>query len=630
MRRIFIVAILGSLPWLAQSQESQHFIQCAQSQQVAMVPNGGDCGSPEYITYQAWSGADQDLRAILSHDGDPLSLWVNAELDASWQLVWHFDRLTGPNLPDHSEQMGSSVDTALTKFGSGSLALWEKYLVSIYIDNGQDQVLMDWVHVHVMDGAKGQVAPLHYGFDLDNLSLTAPLDDWGRSKVTAGPLFSGNGNRRSDLNLPAEKMLNRCFYPAFGMVNNTLKPGASSRAGDGYMRLMNPAVSTVAGLEQPYAAVCEDYNPYTYDFCGDPCGAFSQAVPYDDFQNHDASTCSNVEVNLHPTHLTGEEAFYAFSFRIPLGFVESEMVGPEGELGHNRREVIAEFIQPNWPVEGDAVGYPCSPSMQVIYLGEGMMGVQYGIKGYNGCAFGPWPCPKGEWVDLAFHVKWAMMTEDAPTDANGTGLFEVWINTGEGYVKQCLKPATEYFQAKRDFGEGEDALAPFIPSSDQATVFGPNMVTPNPAFLSLKSKRAVAYEGACGLNFTNSVDFDELRIGATLTDVTLPGTLIKEGIGPCDSESHAQTRNFEFDLNDEVQVYPNPVEDGMVTVSWSHDWLPATLEIVDLMGRTVVVHELGLDAGSKKLIDLQSLTTGSYVVRLSTLNRVQTETLVIR
>ena len=634
MKHALLIAMLGCLPWLAQSQNAgSPIIRTSGMQWISFLPDGEDCDNPSYQPYTEWADTSVNQRAVLLHSGDPLELWTQWNPLPDWELVWHLDRLTGPNLPDHAELSGDEVDTTLTKFSTSQQSLWEKYLLTLYRihpETGNPEIA-DWMHVHVMEGAHGEAYPLHHGFDQTNLSVSAPQDELGRGKVTSGPLFSGNGNRRSDLNPTSEKMLNMCIYPAYGMPNDLSKPGASSRQGDGYLRVYNPAVSTVTGLENPYSTVCEGFNPFTYDFCNDPCGSFAEAVSYDDYLQHETSICSNVEVNVHPTHLVGEEFYYGFSFRIPVSFIEHEMVGPEGELGHNRREVVAEFLQPGWPIDVETAGYPCSPTFQLIYLGDGMMGIQYGVKGYNRCAFGPWPCEKGAWVDVAMRIRWADIYSTNMTIDSEAGLFELWLNHGEGYLKQCLTPATEYYQDKRDFGEGEDALRPFNPSEDQTTLYGANLVNPNPAYLSLKSKRAVAYNGACGLDFTSSVDFDELRMGTALEEVIVPGSEVLQGTGPCDAPvSFTQNKQLELERNRQVTVFPNPCSDGRVTVRWEEDWSPHTVEILDLNGRSVLQHQTDLMDDHQAELHLPHLPPGAYLVRLDAGNRVQTETLVIR
>ena len=609
----------------AQSQATSPIIRSTEMEWINLVPDGENCEAPTFQSYQDWTGLEPDsYRTAFIADGQELELWTETFTAPVWQLLWKIDRLTGPNLPEHIELSGEEVNTQLYFYPTSGRLPYEKYLVSLYRINPLTaaEEFTDWIHVFVLPDGLGMEQALHYGFDQGNLSATAPVDAYGRGKVTKGPLFSGTGNRRSDLNPISEKANDLCFYGAYGTASDNTKPGQSSRGGDGYMTVFNPPTSKISGVEQPLDQVCEPYNPFTYDFCSDACGVFDEAVPYEAFIDHQLSLCSNVEVNVHTHHQTGSESYYGFSFRIPEGFVEEGMnTDGTNALGNERRHILAEFMQPDWPISAEDASYPCSPLFQLMYLGDNNLAIQYGLKGFNQCAFGPWLIEKGEWVDVIIHMRWEHILDDnAPAEAFGDeGLFEIWLNrAGGGYEKLCLLPSTDDYQDKRAFGDHPLNTTPFSATPDSKTVFGPNLINPNPAYLSLKSKRAVGYNGTCGMDFISAVHHDELRVGQGFDEVMIPGAEVLDNASlscqPEDFSGAMLSKASWEEIEKEITVYPNPATEW-VNVESATASTYVKVSLLDLGGRTVYSERFEAIGGQLMTrVPVQGLNPGMYVL----------------
>lgn len=89
------------------------------------------------------------------------------------------------------------------------------------------------------------------------------------------------------------------------------------------------------------------------------------------------------------------------------------------------------------------------------------------------------PIRKGEWLDVVFHIGWS---------SGATGFVEAWLN-------------------------GQPLITPQRP---QHRVFGPNMWNAYPHFLKVGLYRTSE------ITTTNSVYFDEVRVGGSYAEVALP------------------------------------------------------------------------------------------------------------
>ncbi len=113
----------------------------------------------------------------------------------------------------------------------------------------------------------------------------------------------------------------------------------------------------------------------------------------------------------------------------------------------------------------------------VLRDGVSTMVITYGLQGINKQIVATQVIQKGEWIDLRFHIRWSMGND---------GYIEAWKNG---------QPITAF--------NGLDHR-----------VFGPNMYNETPAYLKLGLYRADGFET------TNSVYFDEVRVGRRFADVS--------------------------------------------------------------------------------------------------------------
>lgn len=89
-----------------------------------------------------------------------------------------------------------------------------------------------------------------------------------------------------------------------------------------------------------------------------------------------------------------------------------------------------------------------------------------------------------------------------------------------------------------------------------------------------------------------------------------------------------KTTNVEILTSNTFAVFPNPVSDN-VTINWSKDWSgTAQMSIVDMTGR--VVMQNNLNTSSVSTINLQSLTSGVYFIKINSGKQQHTEKLIIQ
>jgi hypothetical protein len=65
-----------------------------------------------------------------------------------------------------------------------------------------------------------------------------------------------------------------------------------------------------------------------------------------------------------------------------------------------------------------------------------------------------------------------------------------------------------------------------------------------------------------------------------------------------------------------MQVYPNPT-DGMFTIELPATNASATITIIDVLGKTVLVREVDNAQGSRASINLLDVAAGSYIIKVT-------------
>lgn len=81
-----------------------------------------------------------------------------------------------------------------------------------------------------------------------------------------------------------------------------------------------------------------------------------------------------------------------------------------------------------------------------------------------------------------------------------------------------------------------------------------------------------------------------------------------------------------YDLNAKFKLFPNPSNDGMVTIE-AAGFTPTKVEVINLLGAVVLSQNAKLE--EKMKLDLSSLPEGTYFVRMSSANKVTSEKLII-
>jgi hypothetical protein len=209
------------------------------------------------------------------------------------------------------------------------------------------------------------------------------------------------------------------------------------------------------------------------ELVSDPCRAGKSAVkitvkPGDQRQNK-----NRAEITIRNEDGLETEGWYAWSFMIPKDFKDT--------VGAGVRQTMGQFHD----MKSDGVSWDDfegkGPPLSIRYGSDGKacgISIWYGISGVNRKEVARVHFEKGEWVDLMFHIKWAL--DDSAFVA--------------AYVDG--KPVTP--------NNGQDHK-----------VYGRNMFHEYPVYLRLGIYRSE------GFKTTNSVYYDELRIGATRREVEL-------------------------------------------------------------------------------------------------------------
>ena len=612
--KLTLFTALASLSFAASAQ-SGNIIQTKGAQRAAYVQEAG-CFQPQFTTYEEWSEGSEHFEAQMMHSGEQLMFWHDQDWGEGWNVEWHLDRLTGPGLPHHQEFFVASGTQTIDHISGTNNPYFDKYLISLYREHEVTgvRVLLDWEHLYVFANQLGEGSLFTYGFDAEDMNPNGSTDDLGHKKITGYPEFAGSANRRSDMHIISEKLKGKCFFPAFAVVPDSASSAAEPpRLGDGYVAMVNPNTERIAGVEQPSSQICEGENAYTYDYCEDICDIHSESIAYQEYDFHSQSLCSEVSLDVHPFGLQGESTQVGFSFRIPSNFDETGLVDPySGELSQARFQALAEFKQQLWPISNSQFPRVCNPMFQLLYLGDGLIGLRYGLAGYNQVCLGPWAIEKGQWVDVAIDVLW----EPAHGGANlseAPGKLELWMQTeATNFQRMCLTPVESDFLTPLDMPTGLDQLTL---STDAKTLTGPNMMGVNPAFFSLMAKRGVPGSGICGFDFQTEVHFDELRVGDALDDVLTQGTGTDQAEFVCTPDIPYELRNGNQVLSSDrsLRVYPNPAVND-VHVNFPEWFVPLEVYVVDIGGRKVMqASSTKLDARPLEL-DVSHLNPGVYHV----------------
>lgn len=185
-----------------------------------------------------------------------------------------------------------------------------------------------------------------------------------------------------------------------------------------------------------------------------------------------AAKRNRAEIKLFDCGPIGREFWYAWSFLVPRDYADT--------TDTSLFQIMGQFHDQPDRARGEGwENFPAHPPMVAIYYGcpDGTpsIALSYGLEG-SLQQMSLTPIEKGRWIDLMFHIRWSRGAD---------GFVEVWK-------------------------DGK----PFTPlTGGDPRVFGPNMYNEAPAFLKFGLYREA------GFTTTNSVYFDEVRVGKTRDEV---------------------------------------------------------------------------------------------------------------
>jgi hypothetical protein len=100
------------------------------------------------------------------------------------------------------------------------------------------------------------------------------------------------------------------------------------------------------------------------------------------------------------------------------------------------------------------------------------------------------------------------------------------------------------------------------------------------------------------------------------------------GDGEDDEQEEDSTASIEFITIAEVAIYPNPVNNGSITVDFGANLKPSKITVISISGKEVLKKQIPLEAKSVK-IDMQDLTKGIYFVKIEAHNESITKKIVV-
>lgn len=105
----------------------------------------------------------------------------------------------------------------------------------------------------------------------------------------------------------------------------------------------------------------------------------------------------------------------------------------------------------------------------------------------------------------------------------------------------------------------------------------------------------------------------ELIIGSdTLRSAFTPGTHFDPWLAKARGVGSTTNIQSVGSINKKATVYPNPVSGDVMEILLSSDMTEATVDLIDLCGRTV--YHTNLDGNNRKLLNISRLSPGAYIV----------------
>ncbi len=205
--------------------------------------------------------------------------------------------------------------------------------------------------------------------------------------------------------------------------------------------------------------------------------------------------------------------------------------------------------------------------------------------------------------------------KDVTAGGTNEGLqFNVGISTGSGssgtyhtgFTANIQEPVFVVIGYDLDNDELDLWVVP------DATTFGTN--TPPAANVTLTDATAGGISRFLlrqdSSNETPAMDFDELRVGTSWSEVAPTGA----------------TASLEDNAIDGFAAYPNPVNNKRFTIT-TNSISEKTVKIFNVLGRQVLATKFSTN---DKLVDVSSLSTGVYILKVQEGSKIATKKLVVR
>ncbi len=127
-----------------------------------------------------------------------------------------------------------------------------------------------------------------------------------------------------------------------------------------------------------------------------------------------------------------------------------------------------------------------------------------------------------------------------------------------------------------------------------------------------------------GPNFTGQTSAYTFRFYAWNAETTLGTFRVDTVTFTGLAVSGAGISEFTQDINSLIKIYPNPSNDGVVfidtkKINYTH------IEVVNVLGSVIVTENKEANAGDKVKLDLNTLPTGTYFIRITSNNKVYSE-----
>lgn len=213
-------------------------------------------------------------------------------------------------------------------------------------------------------------------------------------------------------------------------------------------------------------------------------------------------------------------------------------------------------------------------------------------------------------TDLRYHIGVVRLNPDGSLDTtygdNGVARF-FWLDEGQNYLNDMVLHNGDLYLAGHSLGNGNEyfAIAKLDADGQLDESFGENgLIYSNAEFGTADSAKRIAVHKDNKIVIT----------GNTYNFIEPINFVIARYLG--DEEEDLGVQDL---TSSDVKLYPNPASE-QITVQWSGTDAQAQIEIFNLAGQKV----LNTEVKNKGNVNVSSLTTGTYILKLTNQKEVRT------